>query len=209
MVAAVSRDTWVNSAAMVVALVDVFVPNFWIAILSVILFSVTHGWLPSAGHVSLTQDPGRWLAYLLQPAVVLAIFQIGDRARMTRSAKLDVLDQDCIRTAKAKGLSARLIVLKHAFRNALMQVVTASGDITGLLVDGSVVIEQIFALPGIAEMPPAPSRRRIMLRRLWRHRFFRVGGFIVAVIVALALAAPLLTDGDPNGMANMDRFAPP
>lgn len=151
-IAAVWRDTWADTAVMLVALVGVSVPNFWIAILSVILFSVTLGWFPSAGYVPLQQDFGRWLASLIQPAAVLALFQIGYLARMTRSAMLDVLDQDYIRTAKAKGVSITITVAKHAFRNTLMQVVTVSGYILSLLIGGSVVIEQIFAMPGIGRL---------------------------------------------------------
>lgn len=151
-IAAVWRDTWVDSAVMMLALVGVSVPNFWIAILSVILFSVTLGWLPSAGYIPLSESPSGWLASLIQPAVVLALFQIGYLARMTRSAMLDVLDQDYIRTARAKGVSARATIFKHAFRNTLMQVVTVSGYILSLLIGGSVVIEQIFALPGIGRL---------------------------------------------------------
>ena len=151
-IAAVWRDTWADSAVMVLALIGVSVPNFWIAILSVILFSVTLGWLPSAGYVPLGESFGGWLASLIQPAVVLALFQIGYLARMTRSAMLEVLDQDYIRTARAKGVSPRAMIVKHAFRNTLMQVVTVSGYILSLLVGGSVVIEQIFAIPGIGRL---------------------------------------------------------
>ena len=151
-VAAVWRDTWVDSAVMVLAMVGVSVPNFWIAILSVILFSVTLGWLPSAGYVPLSASFTGWLASLAQPAAVLALFQIGYLARMTRSAMLDVLDQDYIRTARAKGVSPRKTIMKHAFRNTLMQVVTVGGYIFSLLIGGSVVIEQIFALPGIGRL---------------------------------------------------------
>ncbi|GGE51282.1 ABC di/oligopeptide transporter inner membrane subunit [Primorskyibacter flagellatus] len=151
-IAAVWRDTWVDSAVMILALVGVSVPNFWIAILSVILFSVTLGWLPSAGYVPLHDSFSGWLASLIQPAVVLALFQIGYLARMTRSAMLDVLDQDYIRTARAKGVAVNTIIVKHAFRNTLMQVVTVAGYILSLLIGGSVVIEQIFALPGIGRL---------------------------------------------------------
>jgi len=151
-IAAVWRDTWIDSGVMVLALVGVSVPNFWIAILSVILFSVTLGWLPSAGYVPLSQDAGRWFLSLVQPATVLALFQIGYLARMTRSAMLEVLDQDYIRTARAKGVSPGTTILKHAFRNTLMQVVTVSGYILSLLIGGSVVIEQIFAMPGIGRL---------------------------------------------------------
>ena len=151
-VAAVWRDTWIDSLVMLVALLGVSVPNFWIAILSVILFSVTLGWFPSAGYVPISTSFSGWLTSLIQPAVVLALFQIGYLARMTRSAMLDVLDQDYIRTARAKGVSITVTILKHAFRNTLMQVVTVSGYIFSLLIGGSVVIEQIFALPGIGRL---------------------------------------------------------
>lgn len=151
-VAAVWRDTWVDSAVMVLALVGVSVPNFWIAILSVILFSVTLGWLPSAGYVPLTEDFSRWLACLIQPAVVLALFQIGYLARMTRSAMLDVLDQDYIRTARAKGLSEFTVINSHAVRNALIPVITIVGLQMGFLLGGAVVCESVFAWPGIGRL---------------------------------------------------------
>lgn len=150
--AACFRGTRVDSLVMGIALLGVSVPSFWIAIVSVILFSVTLGWVPSSGYVPLTEDPGRWLASLAQPAAVLALFQIGYLARMTRSAMLDVLSQDYIRTARAKGVSESQVILKHGLRNALMTVVTASGIILSLLIGGSVVLEQVFALPGVGRM---------------------------------------------------------
>ena len=150
--AACFRDSWIDTAVMALALVGVSVPNFWIAILSVILFSVTLGWLPSAGYAPLADGLGPWLAALIQPAAVLALFQIGFLARMTRSEMLEVLDQDYIRTARAKGVSEASAVLKHAFRNTLVSVVTVSGYIFSLLIGGSVVVEQIFALPGIGRL---------------------------------------------------------
>ena len=151
-VAAYYRNTWIDSAVMGVALIGVSVPSFWIAIISVIVFSVGLHWLPSSGYVPLSQGIKPWFLSLLQPAVILALFQIGYLARMTRSSMLDVLDQDFIRTARAKGLNEWVTVGKHAFRNALMSVVTVSGIILSLLIGGSVVIEQVFALPGIGRL---------------------------------------------------------
>jgi peptide/nickel transport system permease protein len=151
-VAACWRDSWIDTAVMTLALVGVSVPNFWIAILSVILFSITLGWLPSAGYAPLAEGVGPWLASLLQPAMVLALFQIGFLARMTRSEMLEVLDQDYIRTARAKGVSASRTVMHHAFRNTLVSVITVSGYILSLLVGGSVIVEQIFALPGVGRL---------------------------------------------------------
>lgn len=150
--AAYYRNTWIDSAVMGVALIGVSIPSFWIAIISVIVFSVELRWLPSSGYVPLSQGVGPWLRALIQPAVILALFQVGYLARMTRSSMLDVLDQDFIRTARAKGLNEWATVGKHAFRNSLMSVVTVSGIILSLLIGGSVVIEQVFALPGIGRL---------------------------------------------------------
>jgi peptide/nickel transport system permease protein len=151
--AAYFRNSWVDAGVMAVALIGVSVPSFWIAILSVILFSVKLGWVPSAGYAPLlTAGPGAWFASLIQPALVLSLFQIGFLARMTRSAMLDVLDQDFIRTARAKGVSEWRTVGKHAFRNALVAVVTVGGIVLSLLIGGSVIVEQVFALPGIGRL---------------------------------------------------------
>lgn len=151
-VAACFRGTRIDSLVMGIALLGVSLPSFWIAIVSVIVFSVTLGWVPASGYTPLTENPGRWFASLIQPAAVLALFQIGYLARMTRSAMLDVLSQDYIRTARAKGVSEVQTIFKHGLRNALMTVVTASGIILSLLIGGSVVLEQVFALPGIGRM---------------------------------------------------------
>ena len=151
-IAAYHRQTWVDSLVMSVALIGVSIPAFWIAILAVILFCVILGWFPSSGYVPLLQDPAMWLQSLVLPAGILSLFQIGFLARMTRSAMLDVLSQDFIRTARAKGLSEWVTVGKHAFRNALILVITATGILLSAAIGGSVVIEQVFALPGIGRL---------------------------------------------------------
>ena len=150
--AAYFRGSLVDQGMMLLALLGVSVPSFWLAILSVILFSVVLGWLPSSGYVPLSEGFWPWLAALIQPAVILALFQIGFLARTTRSAMLEVLGQDFVRTARSKGLTEWLAVMKHAFRNALIPVVTAMGIILSLLIGGSVIIEQVFALPGIGRL---------------------------------------------------------
>ncbi|HEY0419014.1 MAG TPA: ABC transporter permease [Acetobacteraceae bacterium] len=146
------RGTWLDSLVMFTALLGVSVPGFWVAILSVIFFSVALGWFPPSGYIPLAQGVWPWLSALIQPAVVLALFQIGFLARMTRSAMLDVLDQDYIRTARAKGVDEWRTVGRHAFRNTLIPVVTVTGILLSLLIGGSVVIEQVFALPGIGRL---------------------------------------------------------
>jgi peptide/nickel transport system permease protein len=151
-IAAYYRQSWIDSLVMTIALIGVSVPAFWIAILSVILFSVILRWFPTSGYVELSRDPGLWLRSLVLPATMLSLFQIGFLARMTRSAMLDVLNLDFIRTARSKGLSEWTIVSKHAFRNALILIITAIGILLSTAISGSVVIEQVFALPGVGRL---------------------------------------------------------
>jgi peptide/nickel transport system permease protein len=151
-IAAYFRRTWIDSAVMTVALLGVSIPAFWIAILGVILFSVQLGWVPSSGFAPLSQGIGPWFSSLALPALILSLFQIGFLARMTRAAMLDVLGQDYIRTARAKGLSEWHTVGKHALRNALILIITAAGILLSAAIGGSVIIEQVFALPGIGRM---------------------------------------------------------
>jgi peptide/nickel transport system permease protein len=151
-VAAYWRNSWVDSLVMLTALLGVSLPGFWVGIMSVLVFSVALGWFPPAGYVPMAQDPWLWFISLIQPAVVLALFQIGFLARITRSAMLDVMDQDFIRTARAKGVDEWHTVAKHAFRNTLVPVVTVLGITISLLIGGTVVTEQVFALPGIGRL---------------------------------------------------------
>lgn len=152
MAAAYWRGTWIDGAVMFAALIGLSVPGFWIGILAIILFSVILGWVPSGGYIPIAQGFGPWFSALILPAVVLALFQIGFLARMTRSAMLDILDQDYIRAARARGVGELWTIVRHAFRNALITVVTVSGIILSLLISGSVIIEQVFSLPGIGRL---------------------------------------------------------
>jgi len=191
--AAYFRQTWVDSLIMGVALLGVSIPGFWIAILSVMVFSVFLGWLPSSGYVPLGQAPALWLQSLVLPAIMLSLFQIGFLARMTRSAMLDVLSQDFIRTARSKGLSEWTTVGKHAFRNALILVITTMGILLSTALGGSVVIEQVFALPGIG---------RLVVQGILARDYPLVQGVMLIygfVFVAINLAVDLLyTVADPR-----------
>jgi peptide/nickel transport system permease protein len=150
--AAYYQRSWIDAGVMTFALVGVSIPAFWIAILGIILFSVRLGWVPSSGFTPISQGFGAWFSSVILPALILSLFQIGFLARMTRSAMLDVLGQDFIRTARAKGLSEWRTVGKHALRNALILIITATGILVSTAIGGSVVIEQVFALPGIGRM---------------------------------------------------------
>jgi peptide/nickel transport system permease protein len=151
-IAAYYRQTWVDSLVMTVALIGVSAPAFWIAILSILFFGVYLRWLPTSGYMPFLQNPALWLRSLVLPALILSLFQIGFLARMTRSAMLEALGQDFVRTARAKGLSEWKAVGKHAFRNALILIVTAIGILLSTAIGGSVVLEQVFALPGVGRL---------------------------------------------------------
>jgi peptide/nickel transport system permease protein len=151
-IAAYHRQTWVDTLVMTLALIGVSAPAFWIAILSILFFGVYLRWLPTSGYMPFLQNPALWLRSLVLPALILSLFQIGFLARMTRSAMLEALGQDFVRTARAKGLSEWKAVGKHAFRNALILIVTAIGILLSTAIGGSVVLEQVFALPGVGRL---------------------------------------------------------
>ena len=147
--AAVRRNTGADYAAMVFALLGVSVPNFFLGILLVLAFAVGLGWLPSQGYASVVVQPVQALQYLLLPALTLGLAMAGVVTRMVRSSVLEAIGQDYVRTARAKGLSERGVVWKHALKNALIPTVTVVGLQFGTLLGGAVVVEQVFSWPGI------------------------------------------------------------
>jgi peptide/nickel transport system permease protein len=151
-VAAVRRNTWVDQSAMTVALLGLSVPDFWVGLVMIYTFAVMLGWFPTGGYVELSQGVGPWLRSLAMPALALGITQLGLLARITRAAMLEVLNQDYVRTARAKGLPERLVVDKHALANAMIPVVTVIGLIVGILLGGAVVVEHVFSLPGVGRL---------------------------------------------------------
>ena len=148
-VAALRQNTVIDQIAMMFAMIGISVPSFFLGLLMIILFSVRLGWLPTGGYIPLTEDPWGWFLTSTMPAVSLALLQAGLLARITRSTMLEVLRQDYIRTARAKGLPARQVVFKHALTNALIPITTVVGIIISLLISGSVVTEALFSIPGI------------------------------------------------------------
>jgi peptide/nickel transport system permease protein len=158
--AALRQNTWVDQAVMTFALIGVSLPNFWLGLMLIVLFAVHLGWLPSGGYVDFRVDFFGWLAATTLPAVSLAMLQMGLLARITRSTMLEVLRQDYIRTARAKGLPERVVVGKHALKNVMIPVVTVIGIVFSLLLSGSVVIETIFSIPGIGSLLGSAILRR-------------------------------------------------
>ena len=136
---------------MMFSMFGISVPNFFLGLLMIILFGVSLGWLPTGGYIPLWQNPLGWLRTSTMPAMSLALLQVGLLARITRSTMLEVLRQDYIRTARAKGLPRRLVVGKHALANALIPITTVVGIILSLLISGSVVTETLFSIPGIGQ----------------------------------------------------------
>jgi len=140
-VSAVRRSTLVDYLATALALTGISTPIFWSGLILILLFSVTLGWLPAGGTGTLR--------HLILPAVSLGFFGAGVLARQTRSGLLEVLGQDFVRTARAKGLPERLVVVKHALKNALIPVVTLLGDQFGRLLGGAILTETVFSWPGM------------------------------------------------------------
>ena len=151
-VSAVKRDTPWDYGANVVALWGLSTPNFWLGIMLILLFSVTLGWLPASGFVSPFEDWRANLAALVMPAFVLGNAIAAVLMRHTRSAMLQVMSSDYVRTARAKGLPESRVVLKHALRNALIPVITLGALELGTLLSGAVLTEQVFSIPGFGKL---------------------------------------------------------
>ncbi len=151
-VAAVGRGTAWDTLANAFALWGISTPNFWLGILMILLFSVQLGWLPASGYVSPFEDLRANLAAMVMPAFVLGNAIAAVLMRHTRSAMLQVLSADYVRTARAKGLSEPVVVLKHALRNALTPIITLGALELGTLLSGAVLTEQVFTIPGFGKL---------------------------------------------------------
>lgn len=146
------RDSIVDWLVTSYSTVALAVPNFWLGILLVLAFSVSLRWFPTSGRVPLLEDPGRALLFLALPTITLGVRISGVLARFTRSSLLEVLPEDFVRTARSKGLGEGYILFHHAFRVALIPIVTVIGAEFGRLVSGVVIVEAIFAWPGVGRL---------------------------------------------------------
>ena len=152
LLAAMRHATWTDQSIMVLALVGLSVPEFWFGLMMIFAFAVRLHWFPAGDFVPLTQSFVGWWRSMAMPAFTLAAVQMGFIARMTRSAMLEVLGQDFIRTADSKGLPWSVVVTRHGLPNALVPILTVIGIVTGGLLGGAVVIEQVFSLPGVGRL---------------------------------------------------------
>jgi peptide/nickel transport system permease protein len=151
-IAAVRANTWVDQAVLTFALIGVSVPNFWLSLMLIVLFGVMLDWLPAGGYVMFADDPMGWVKCLILPGLSLALLQVGLLARISRATMLEVLQQDYVRTARAKGMPMWSVYGKHALKNVMVPVITVIGISCGLLLSGSVVIETVYSIPGMGRL---------------------------------------------------------
>lgn len=183
---AVKRDRPADWAANGIALFGISTPNFWLGIMMILLFSVELGWLPPSGYVPLTEDFWQSIATTIMPAFVLGTGVASVLMRHTRAAMLTALSQDYVRTARAKGLRERVVVWKHALRNALIPVVTLGAIEFGRLLAGAVLTEQVFTIPGFG---------KLIVDAVFNRDYPVVQGVVLAtalIFVVLSLVADLL-----------------
>ena len=160
LLAAVRQNTWWDQIVMATAIGGISVPSFWLGLALILVFSVQLGWLPSGGYTPLWEDVGLGLRTLILPAVSLGSMQAALIARMTRSSMLEVLRQDYVRTAKAKGIHDWSVIVKHALKNAMIPVITTIGTAFGVLLGGAVIVEIVFTYPGMGRLVVLAVQRR-------------------------------------------------
>lgn len=185
-VSAIRRDGAVDQATRVGTLVGLSIPVFWQGTMLILFFSLYLRWMPPVMWVDFLTDPGRNLTIMLLPAVCLGTASAANIARTTRVCMLDVLRSDYVRTASAKGLAGRAIILKHALKNALIPIVTVVGLQVGFLLGGTVVVEEVFTLPGIG---------RLVLWSIYQRDYPLTQStilFIAALFMTINLAVDLL-----------------
>ncbi len=151
-IAAVKHGKWADQLIRVTAITWLSVPNFWLGLLIITFLSLWFGWIPPIAYRTILEDPVVNLQKMILPALALAVTLSASTIRMTRSALLEVLHSDFIRTVRAKGASERIVIYKHALRNSLISVVTLVGLQIGILLGGTVVLEYIFSIPGMGSL---------------------------------------------------------
>ena len=184
MLAAIRHNTSVDALSSLLAILGVSTPSFWLAILAVLVFSIDLKWLPALGYVSPTTDLATNLKDMVLPSATLGVILAAVITRMTRASMLDTLYQDYVRTARAKGLQEYSVLLRHAFANALIPIVTLLGLQLGGLLSGAVIIESIFSLPGNGQL---------LVTSIFNRDFPVVQG-VVVVIAIVFIVVNLIVD---------------
>lgn len=182
--ASLRRNPLVDMVSRVAGLLGLSLPQFWLAALMVMAFSGFRGWIPMGNFVKFTVDPVRNLKMMFLPSLAIGIGLAAVIMRYTRNSMLEVLQADYIRTARAKGLKHRVVILRHALRNAILPVITVAGFNTGYLLGGAIVIEEVFALPGMG---------RLALYAIYQRDYPVIQG-IVLMIATIFVLVNLVTD---------------
>jgi peptide/nickel transport system permease protein len=151
-ICAIRRGMWIDTLITIISNVGITIPVFWLGTMLIYLFALKLGWLPVQGYTSPFTDFGQSLKQAVMPVFCLSLFSVSSIARQTRSSMLEIMKQDYIRTAWSKGLSERWVVLRHALKNGLIPVVTLLGMSFSLIIGGSVLVENVFNIPGVSRM---------------------------------------------------------
>ena len=181
---AIMQDTPLDYIARVVAIGGVALPTFWVGILVIYFLVLLFDWLPPFGYAQIWEDPGKNLQQVIFPALALGFYNMALIARSTRSAMLEVFREDYIRTARSKGLREHLIITRHALKNAFLPVLTLAGWQFGMLLAGTVIVEEIFVLPGIGSL---------LIDRILKRDFATVQATVM-MITAMVLLLNLVID---------------
>ncbi|HEU4847550.1 MAG TPA: ABC transporter permease [Rubrobacteraceae bacterium] len=172
------RGTWVDYVSTGFALGGISIPHFWLGMMFIIIFAVYLGWLPASGYVPFFEDPAANIAVMILPVLATGLRESAELMRMLRSSLLEELGSDYVRTAFSKGLSRRVVVIRHAVRNALIPFVTASGLQIAALLGGLVVTEQVFQLPGVG---------RLIVESILERDYTVVQGAVLTVTIIVIL----------------------
>ena len=183
-ISAIRRATWLDTIVTTLANVGITVPIFWLGIMLIWTFAVNLRWLPPMGYTSPFDDFVLNARQIIMPVICLAIFPVASNARQARSSMLEILRQDYIRTAWSKGLTERKVILKHALKNSLIPIVTLAGMGISMIIGGSVLIEQVFNIPGMG---------RLAVDALFQHDYTYVQG-ITLVLTSVVVLSNLLVD---------------
>jgi len=183
-IAAVNRGTWMDYSSRVFSIVGLAMPNFWVGTLIILLLVYQFGWTPPLGYVGPMEDPWKNFQQLIWPALALGYGQAAIISRMMRSSLLEVLREDYVRTARAKGLGFSAVIIRHGIRNALLPVVTLVSIQFGYILGGTVVMESVFSLPGVG---------RYLVDAI-AHRDFPVVQTLVLLFAMIFVLINLITD---------------
>jgi peptide/nickel transport system permease protein len=177
-IAAIRQNTRADYAAMGFALWGIAMPNFWLALMLIVLFSLKLGWLPSIGYASPFEDPFRFLQHVFLPALVMGTDLAAPLTRYIRAEMLEQLKQDYVRTAWAKGLPSRRVIIRHALKNSLIAAVTVVGLQTARLLGGSTIVETVFSWPGVG---------RLLIEGIYARDYPIVQGAVLIIAVTYVM----------------------